>query len=356
MSDVVIELLKEKKPIIDSLIKKYIPESFDESYLEYLLGKPRYAYNLEATNKAIAEPIWEFLNRGGKRWRPVLFLLIGEALGGDIEKIKDFAIIPEIVHNGTLIIDDIEDRGELRRGIPCSHKIFGIDIALNAGNTMYYLPLITLIKNKDKIDKETLIRVYETYVQEMINVSFGQGMDIWWHSGKGNADNVTEEEYLQMCAYKTGCLARMSARLAVALVGGSEDIEEKIGKIAESIGVAFQIQDDILDISSPEELGKDFGNDIREGKRSLLVVHTLKVASKDDRDRLIEILKIHTSDPKLIKEAIDILEKYDSVEYARKLAKKLVKDAWEEVDPLLEESEAKEKLKAFADFLVNRKF
>ena len=351
------ELLKEKAPQIDEIIRKYIPEKYDKDSLIFTAGKPRYEYNIEAPNAAIADPIWEFLGRGGKRWRPALFLLVLEALGGDMEKMKDFAIIPEVVHNGTIMIDDIEDSSEERRGKPCSYLIYGLDIAINAGNTMYYLPLLPLIRNTANLSADMRAKIYDVYAQEMINVSLGQAMDIAWHKGIANADNLTEAEYLQMCAYKTGTLARMSAKIAAILAGAEDDTVEKIGRFAEAVGVAFQIQDDILNVSSAEFAAKKggFGEDITEGKRTLMVISTLQKASEDDKKRLLEILNMHTTDQKLRDEAINILKKYDSIDYAKEHARKIVREVWSDVDAILPDSEAKQKLKAFADFLVERK-
>ena len=92
--------------------------------------------------------MWDFLDQGGKRWRPALFYFIAEALGADMEKIKDFMIIPELIHNGTIIIDDIEDGSETRRGEPCLHIKHGEDLAINLGNTMYYMPMSLILRNK----------------------------------------------------------------------------------------------------------------------------------------------------------------------------------------------------------------
>lgn len=351
----IIELLKEKKPIIDEVIRKYIPEKLSEEYLEWIFGKPRYAYSLEAVQKFLSDPVWDLLNRGGKRWRPVLFLLTAEALGADIEKLKDFVVIPEIVHNGSLVIDDIEDRSELRRGKPCLHKKFGVDVAVNVGNIMYFLPLLALNKNKDNFDAETLSKSFQIIVQELTNIHCGQGMDIIWHNGNANADTISEKEYLQMCAYKTGTLARLSARLATALSGGTEEQEHALGKFAEAIGVAFQIQDDILSASSEDfQEKKGFGDDVTEGKRTLMVIHVLEKGSQEDKSRLIEILNMHTNDVELIREALSILKKYNAPEYAKEYAKNTVKEAWNEVDSVIPESDAKQKLKAFSDFLVER--
>lgn len=351
------EYLKNLKPEIDGIIEKYIPRKATREWLEFVFGKPRYSYNIEAAQKSINDPVWEFMDRGGKRWRPILFLLISEAVGGDIEKIKDFAIIPEIVHEGTIIIDDIEDQGELRRGKPCLHLVFGEDMAVNVGNLMYYLPILTLLKNKDSLKPEVLIKAYEIYVQEMINVSLGQGTDIYWH--KGQADNIEENDYLQMCAFKTGCLSRMAAKLAVVFSEGSDELIEKIGHLAESMGVAFQIQDDILDIvlegEEREKFGKVFGNDIKEGKRTLMVIYALQKASLEDRARLIEILNKHTDDLKEREIAIEIIKKYGSIEYAKKIAKEIIADSWREADQLLPNSKAKDKLREFINYLIERK-
>jgi geranylgeranyl pyrophosphate synthase len=311
---------------------------------------------METIDKAIAAPVWDMLDRGGKRWRPALFLLICEALGKSEDFCLDFAIIPEVVHNGTLVIDDIEDSSEVRRGKPCTYKIFGIDIAVNAGNAMYYLPLVPLMEQKNSLPAEKLRDIYEIYVQEMINLSIGQAMDIAWHRGLANADEIIESDYLQMCAYKTGTLARMAAKIAAVLSDADENLVKKLGTFAESIGVAFQMQDDILDLTGTEFAKKKggLGQDITEGKRTLMVIRTLKTAAPQERKRLIEILNMHTSNQKLRDEAIAIMQKNNAFGYVQKKADAMVEDSWRQVDKLLKQSEGKEKLKAFAEFLIKR--
>jgi len=353
----IVNYLERLKPEIDQIIEKYLPKKVTKKWLEFVFGEPRYSFNLKAVQEALAKPIWNFLSRGGKRWRPVLFLLVTESVGGNVEKVRDFVIIPELAHEGSIICDDIEDQGELRRGKPCLHRIFGTDIALNAGNFLYFLPLLVLIKNKKKFKPEVLVRAYETYIQDMINIHLGQGTDIYWHKGK--AEKINEKEYLQMCAFKTGCLPRMAAKLAVVLSEGSKELAEAVGKVAEAVGVGFQIQDDILDITltgeEREKFGKSFGNDIKEGKRTLMVIHTLKKANKKDKKRLIEILNKHTDDLEERKEAIEIINKYGSVEYAKKIAKKIIQDAWQEAEKLLPPSKAKGKLNEFVNYLIERR-
>ncbi|MDR2719672.1 MAG: polyprenyl synthetase family protein [Nitrososphaerota archaeon] len=350
------KFLEEKAPLINEAIEKYIPRKFTKDSILFQVNPPAYSYNLETIDKSIADPTWDILDRGGKRWRPALFLLICEALGVKEDYCIDFAAIPEVIHNGTLVIDDIEDSSELRRGKPCIHKLYGIDISVNVGNAMYYMPLLALMVKQVKLSAEVLCGIYEVYVQEMINLSMGQAMDIAWHRGLANADNVSEDDYLQMCAYKTGTLARMAAKMAAVSSGAEKTLVDKLGRFAESIGVAFQMQDDILDLTGQEFAKKKggVGQDITEGKRTLMVIYTLKNANETDKKRLIEILNMHTNDQNLRDEAIALMQKYNAIEHTAQTAEKIVAISWNEVECLLPTLEAKEKLKAFSEFLIKR--
>ena len=185
------DLLKEYAGLIDKTIEKYIPRSFSEDSKLFKFIPPRFAYNLIALNKSITEPIWEFLDRGGKRWRPTLFLLICEALGKNPMDYVDFAVIPEVIHNGTLIVDDVEDSTEYRRGKLSTYKVYGSDIAINAGNAMYYLPLLSLIENQQNLSATTRLRIYEIYLKEMISLSLGQGIDLAWHKDLVDPERLT---------------------------------------------------------------------------------------------------------------------------------------------------------------------
>jgi len=343
-------IIGERKIIIDRALEKYFPKVVDQAKLEFLCGDPSYEYDIDALNKAIYEPGWDLLDRGGKRWRPLLLMLVAESLGKSPDDIDDFLVIPEVVHNGTLMIDDIEDRSDLRRGLPCIHKIYGEDIAINAGNTMYFVPLVSLIKNRSKYPPDLILDIYEMYAQEMTNISHGQGTDIYWH--RGNQSNATVDQYLQMCAYKTGTLARMSAKIGARLADAPENVITAFGKFAESTAVAFQIQDDVLNLK--ENLGKEFGEDIKEGKRSLLVIRALDVLPTTDAQRLIEILDMHTNDKMLIQEAIDLIKSTDAFDFAKGLSEKLVLESWNNLDPLIPESSAKSDLYKLAEYLIKR--
>jgi geranylgeranyl pyrophosphate synthase len=127
-------VMKGYFPMIQKTIESFLPRQINEEWIRKLLGAPSFENHPDTLTEAISKPIYEILDRGGKRWRSVLVLLIGEVMGKTAESVADFIIISEIIHNGTLVIDDIEDKSDMRRGKPCLHLVYPPDIAINAGN------------------------------------------------------------------------------------------------------------------------------------------------------------------------------------------------------------------------------
>ncbi|MCS7120505.1 MAG: polyprenyl synthetase family protein [Nitrososphaerota archaeon] len=355
-TDDVEKILREKAEIIDRCIEKFVPREMTEAYVLSMIRPLRGDLDLVALNETISKPFWEFLDRGGKRWRATLFLMVCEALGVRSDDFLDLAVIPEIIHNGTLIADDIEDSSSFRRGKPCTYKIFGLDVAINLSNFMYFIPLLALREYEKKLSNEKIKKLYEIYVQEMVNLSLGQAIDIAWHRDLTPKFKVSERHYMQTCAFKTGTLARMAAKMAAVIAGVGDEVVEKIGRFAESIGIAFQIQDDLLDLTGQRfaEGKGGLGMDITEGKLSLIMIHTLEVAEDGDRKELEWILRMHTEDEREKRRAISIINKYGSIEYARKVAARIVEESWSMVDGFLPQSPAKEMLKALAHYLIER--
>eukprot|EP00026_Physarum_polycephalum_P010020 Phypoly_transcript_10164.p1 GENE.Phypoly_transcript_10164~~Phypoly_transcript_10164.p1 ORF type:complete len:376 (+),score=57.27 Phypoly_transcript_10164:207-1334(+) len=349
------EIFNRFKPKVRDTIEKWIPREITDEYLLSACGMPSFSQLPATLTQAISVPIYDMLDRGGKGWRPALLLLIAEALEKPIEDVIDLTVICEVVHNGTLIIDDIEDRSTHRRGKPCSHIAFGSDLAINAGNAMYFLPMSILKQKSETLPPSVTIKLYQLYITEMTNIHIGQGYDIWWHSGKGK-EKVTVDNYMQMCAYKTGTLAKLSGMMAAYVCGATDEIAQAIGKFCESIGVAFQIQDDILCIVGEKfSEGKGgIGEDIREGKRTLMVIHTLQHAGEAKASRLIAILNKHTESQEEIQEAIKIVRETGSIDYARKVAQDLVRSSWESAKNVLPDSPARDNLYLFAQYLIHR--
>ncbi len=348
-------VLEEWRPAIDETIESLLPRTIDEAYLSEFFGEPTYAYDPSALQHALSDPVWDLLDRGGKRWRAVLFLLFVDAFGDDPESYLEYAVIPEILHNGTIIVDDVEDGATHRRGETALHRIYGTDIALNAGNAMYFFPLKIITHDPGELSAERRLDAYEMLMYELNRTHLGQGMDIHWHN-EAEID-ISEAEYLEMCACKTGCLGRIVARLA-AIVTDNRELEAAVATYAEEMSVAFQIADDVLDVEHAleegGEFGKGVGNDIREGKKTLMAIHAVENASPEDAARLEEILWTGENTGDEIEEAVGILESTGSVEYARETAIELAESSKAHIEKLDLREEPASKLTAFAEFVVDR--
>ncbi len=350
-----LKLLESYQQLIITSLEKILPREYSKDSLEQTVGNVRFELDYKAINLSINKPFWDLLDRGGKRWRPALFLIILEALGKNPKEYLSLASIFEFIHNATLLIDDIEDGSLKRRGKKAIHLLYGEDIAINAGNQLYYLPLKVIDSFKDILDQQTRLKIYKTYIDEMINLGFGQGTDIAWHKGLVDDFKISESKYLQMCAFKTGCLSRMASKIAAIVGGASDELILAFGSLGESLGVVFQIQDDILNITENElSAKKGLGEDITEGKRSLLVIYAFESLEKKKAIRLRQILNMHTKNKNLINEAISLIEESGALKKARSTMARLFKEAWESLEPLLKESEGKQKLYTIAHFLVDR--
>ncbi len=350
------ETLADWRPAIDEAIADLVPREIDADYLESFFGSPTYEYDPEGIQRALATPLWELLDRGGKRWRAILFLVFVEGFGEDPAEYLPYACIPEILHNGTIIVDDVEDGATIRRGEPALHRIYGRDIALNAGNAMYFLPLKIITQDPADLPADRQLAAYEMLMEELNRTHLGQGMDICWHNER--EVRVGTEEYLEMCACKTGCLGRIVARLAAIITGQPREVEAVVATYAELTAVAFQIGDDILDIEHSlgraGEFGKEFGNDIREGKKTLMVIHAVGESEPERARRLQDILEADDNTDDEILEALEIIEDAGSVEYARERALELAAEARAAIEGLDFDDETTRKLEEFTEFVIDR--
>ncbi|MXV64084.1 polyprenyl synthetase family protein [Natronorubrum sp. JWXQ-INN-674] len=348
--------LADWRPAIDDAIADLVPREIDTDYLESFFGDPTYEYDPDGIQRALSNPIWDLLDRGGKRWRAVLFLVFIEGFGEDPAEYLPYACIPEILHNGTIIVDDVEDGAAIRRGEPALHHGYGQDVALNAGNAMYFLPLKVLADDPADLPADRRLAAYEMLTYELNRTHLGQGMDICWHNE--SEVRATPEQYLEMCACKTGCLGRIVARLAAIIADQPPEVEEAVARYAELTAVAFQIGDDILDVENSlgraGDFGKEFGNDIHEGKTTLLVIHAMQQSDSEQAKRLQEILNADSNTDAEVREALEIIEETGSLASARERALDLAAQARAEIEPLEFDDETGRKLREFTEFVIDR--
>jgi geranylgeranyl diphosphate synthase type I len=286
---------------------------------------------------------------GGKMIRPALAALSAEAVGGQVQHALKAAAAVELIHTFSLIHDDIMDQDEKRRGQPSVHMMWGEAMAILAGDTLFSKAFETVLWTEaDGVDSHLVVEALQTVVDSCVKICEGQALDM------GFADRlaVSEEEYLYMIYKKTAALIAAATRSGAILGGGTREQVEALTEYGKLIGLAFQIQDDYLDVVSDEEnLGKPVGSDIAEGKRTLLVVHTLEAASPEDREELIRILR-EESDQN-VPRAIQIFQEYGSIEYAHNIALDNVKQA-KELLGVLEDTPARKALFMLADFVLER--
>lgn len=340
---------------VEQALKKYFPKTWSDKDMEVFLGKARFERDMQAINGALNLPIREIVFRGGKRLRPLLFLTLMNAFGENPKKYLDFACLMEIVHNGTLVVDDVEDNSELRRGRSTLHKMFGVDIAINAGAAMYFLPLSILLQRSKKISEQQRIKLFQIYAEELISVHVGQAIDIYWH--KHLPHNVSVDNYFEMCRLKTGSLMRFSARFACVLANQDKKTEDAFKIFAESIGIAFQIKDDVLDVTATRKtFGKAFGNDITEGKLSLPIILALKELSGKDKQRLRGILLAHTHAKSLIREAHALIRKTHAVDAALAHAQKLYDEAWQAITGTIRNGKSVRELQELTKSFIEREY
>jgi geranylgeranyl diphosphate synthase type I len=285
---------------------------------------------------------------GGKRLRPCISMLSCEAVHGDIKRVMPLAIALELVHNFTLVHDDIMDKSRLRRNLPSVHIKFGEPTAIMAGDLLFAkaFEIIHSTPLDAKIFKELDLGLVKC-VEEICE---GQQLDI----GFEKRENIREEEYIEMILKKTAYLFMFAAE-GGAIAGGGNDEEVKgLKKYGKSLGLGFQIWDDYLDLSSDEKtLGKDIGNDIRNGKKTLIAVHSLNNASGDDKKLLDEIFGNKNASEQDVKKVYELFRKTKSLEYAKNTAINYSAKAKKALD-VLDDSNAKQILMELADYSIER--
>ena len=283
---------------------------------------------------------------GGKMLRPALTLITAEAVGGNRESALKSAAAIELIHTFSLIHDDIMDDDDMRRGMPSVHKVWGEDVAILAGDTLFSKAFEIIVCSKGTTSEQNN-KSLATVADACVKICEGQALDM----GFEERFDVNEDEYMEMIFKKTGALIAAATKAGAIMGGANDEVIDAMYEYGRLIGLAFQIQDDYLDLASDEEtLGKPIGSDIGKGKMTIIAI---KGIASDDSGRLLEILKDDENSQEDIDEAIEILKECGAIEYARKLALDSVNQAKEILD-ILPDSSSKQVLLDIADFVLER--
>lgn len=313
------------------------------------------------------EPMRDYPERGGKRFRSVLVLLGCEAVGGDPSKALRTAAAFEMFQSFALVHDDIEDGSEMRRGKPCLHHLHGIPLAINVGDALYSKMFELLAENRSILGERKTLDILDTMIVGARLTFEGQAFDIGWIEA---AEIPTVDAFIEMLRRKTGWYSgRGPCETGVMIGDGTTEQVQALGDFGETMAVAFQIRDDLLNLTISEEdatsapegttggYGKERGGDIAEGKRTLMAIDVLQNASDSDSRRVREILDkdrdATTADE--VEWVIDLMVSTGSIERATEECRRRADDADQHLSAI-PDSEAKETLAEMCSFLVERVF
>lgn len=329
-----LDLLSELGQKVDPIIIKYLKIG---AYADFV---PAALYQIKS---------------GGKRVRSALTLLSCKAVNGKISEAIFPAAIFELIHNYSLIMDDIIDRGEVRRGIPTTRSKFGDDIALLAG--MFYREVIGDIikkcKNSDKIQELVIRTIKETIEGERLDILFEQIGRTGEYVKRHRFKSISNQLYQKLIGKKTATLMSAACKAGAIVSDASQKREKALSDYGWYLGLTFQITDDILDIFG-EKTGKQKGKDIIEHKLgNAVIMLAFKEMSESTKMKLLNILSKPKVDQTSVRKAIRLIEATNSKESAYKLANKYAEKS-KKILTILPESKSRNQLHDLADFIVNR--
>ena len=298
-------------------------------------------------------PVRYLFAGGGKRVRPILTLLACEAVGGKREDALYAGVATELLHNFTLVHDDIMDSSPLRRGRDTVHKRFGNNAAILSGDVIMGIALRML--ERSAAQAPSPIDVISAFSTGLVDVCEGQALDMAFMS----RDDVTLDEYFTMIEKKTAKLLEMAVRIGGLVGGGTTREIEALRTFARDIGIAFQMQDDLLDLVGSEEFGKTPGGDIVEGKRTWMIlrVRDLARAQRNTNTSCSDIVDDFFSNGGLPRERVnvmvDCMQTLGVISEAEKLIHDITDDAYKHLHSLAP-SQARDNLELLASKLVVR--
>lgn len=296
------------------------------------------------------QPINYIMSLGGKRLRPCLLLMACDMFGGDVEQALAPALAIEVFHNFTLMHDDIMDKAPLRRGKPTVHEKWNANVAILSGDVMMVESNKLIMQVKDSI----LRPVLDVFNNTAVGVCEGQQIDMNFET----RTTVGVDEYINMIRLKTAVLVGGALKMG-ALIGGANDAEGTLlYNFGEQLGIAFQLQDDILDVyGDPEKFGKQVGGDIISNKKTYLLIKALELAQGDTLRTLNEWLSADEFDPAEKVDAVkNIYDQLNIREQAEAEMNQYAEKAMQSFEKINLPDERKVILKEFADALLVREY
>lgn len=333
-----------------------------EKVRDLIASKDREHYmdgvDLEKFVKTGVAPVRAITDRGGKGWRSYAALACCDVVGGDSREFVHWLAMPELMHVGSLIVDDVQDGSTIRRGGPACHVVYGNALAINAGTSCYFMGQRLL--HSSKVSPADKLRLYDLYFEALRAGHAGQAADIEGlddylpHAVSTGDTTILEARLLAVHRLKTAAPAGSLARMGALVGGGTEAQIEGLGRYFESLGLAFQMMDDVLNLKGFAGELKMRGEDLAHGKVTLPVVKALGRLEAADRAHLVNGLQARHQDQAEVDRLITLLDSVDALGASERDARALVEGAWQTVETLLEPSIVKLMLRAFGWFVLER--
>jgi len=277
----------------------------------------------------LVDPALEYLGRPGKGLRPALCLATCEAFGGGVDEAMPTAAALELLHTAFLVHDDVEDDSELRRGEPTLHRAYGRALAINAGDGLAVFALGALRENDRKLGRRLAARIWSEFDFMARQTVEGQAIELGWQ--RDGRNDLTPDDYLDLIMKKTCWYTTVLPLRVGALIGSKRAVELRpMLRFGFFLGAAFQIRDDVLNLTgSPELYGKEPLGDIREGKRTLILLHLLAATTPSDQEQLERYLAMDRGDRSdaVIAEIFTMMQDYGSVAFAEEFARGIARSA-----------------------------
>lgn len=344
----------------DSAIERFLPRRFDAESLGHFIGSQRWQSDADAATDMISKPAWDMLDRGGKHWRPTFALLLMQAFGVDFAPYEDLlTILPELVHNGALMVDDVEDQSTLRRGEPSTYKKFGTDTAINAGNSLYFLPMM-LVVDHPALSAEKRERFFSILTKTFVQAHFGQAQDLFWthrpceEVRQAILSPRNNQTILQGYAQKTASEVTAIAHMVAVILDLPEEQDVILSSFSEGFGVAFQIADDVNNFEADPQWGKDSGEDLASGKPTYVLCRAIQAMDEEEQAVMLELMcnQEARADHAKLQKGIELVKNSGMLARCRKEARDMLDAEWRRLDPLLPPSLAKVCLKLMCDRLI----
>lgn len=299
------------------------------------------------TPASLYEPGEYFLSWGGKRIRPVMCLMGNELFAGISKDTWHVATAVELFHNFTLIHDDIMDEAPLRRGMETVHRKYGVNTALLTGDVM----MIRAYEYLNLINPQYLPRILELFNRTAREVCEGQQLDIDFEK----MPDVSLDAYIHMISLKTSVLLAATLEMGAILGGASEGNCRHIYEFGKNLGIAFQVQDDYLDaFGDPEKFGKEVGGDIRQNKKTFLLIHALELANAEQKKALETLMQQNPAGK--VEKVLDIFRQCGVDAWAVQLKEKYLQTALKHLEDIAVVSSRKKPLEELASFLIQREY